>query len=95
MVVWFLFYCANILFGDEFVFFGMFDNFQRKVDVQCGPVKVAGVQKLNITDLAYTGVFEPGKTLKRQKIFAAFYEYPKAMLGDIGYLSGRNVFSIF
>src|SRR6516225_6142135 len=69
----------------------MLDGFHRQVDVQVGPVEMAGVGSLDIHDGGDWRLLEPRKVLKRQEELAFSKKHPEAVFGHPANLNFRSV----
>ena len=71
----------------------MFNDLRGEIDIQIGPVEVAGRWLFDIDDLAHRDILEPGKILIRHEHFPVSGQKPDAVAGDIGDFNRRSVFS--
>lgn len=57
----------------------MLDGFDPQVDVEFGPVEMAGGGFLYIEDLSDWGIFKPRKVVERHKKLLLSHQQPDAM----------------
>ena len=73
--------------------FGVFYRFYREVNIEIGPVKVVGVEQLDIQHLSDRHILKPRKMLERQKHLPLPHQEPETVLGNIRNLNRRSACS--
>lgn len=68
----------------------MMERFNCKINVQIRPKQVTFMQELNIENMIDGSISEPRKLVKRYENFLITEQQPKAVSGDICYLSCQS-----
>ena len=75
----------------EVEIFRVLYHLQTQINIQALPIQMFFSKMLDMNNIVYGFIFEPGEIFIRQKILFAVGQYPETMTGNVGYFSFQNV----